>query len=378
MSEALGESAPRLAVLGAGQLGRMLSQAANTLGVRTRLLDPNADACAGQVSELIVAPYDDQAALARLTDGATALTYEFENVPIESVRALTERLPVAPPPIALETAQDRLSERRLFARLGIDSPRSVAVDDLLDLAQAIERVGAPALLKARRLGYDGKGQHPISDPADAPIAWEAIGRAPAILDAQVHFTRELSLICVRSAAGQTGFYPLSENVHRGGILRLTRAPAMGVSPELEAQARRAGGALLDELGYVGVLAVEFFQMGDGGAGGGATLLCNEIAPRVHNSGHWTIEGAQTSQFENHVRAVMGMELGECSAIGHSAMVNLIGSAPSPERVASIPGAVLHEYGKAPRPRRKVGHVTITAPKRSELDTLLERFTRVVA
>ncbi len=368
-------SSPLLAILGAGQLGRLLSQASEAIGVRTRLLDPNDNACAGQVAELIVAPYDDAGALARLIDGAAALTYEFENVLVEPLEKLGEKIAVAPPPNALAVAQDRLSERRLFEKLGIDAPRSIAVDDLIDLSQALERVGTPALLKARRLGYDGKGQHPISGPSDAPIAWEAIGRAPAILDAQAPFTRELSLVCVRSASGQTGFYPLVENVHRGGILRLTRAPASDVSPGLDAQARRAGEALLDELGYVGVLAVEFFQMG---RGADATLLANEIAPRVHNSGHWTIEGAQTSQFENHVRAVLGMELGPCGAVGHSAMVNLIGSVPSPERIASIPGAVLHDYGKRPRPGRKVGHVTITSGDRAELDALLERFTRVVA
>lgn len=370
-----GDASPLLAILGAGQLGRMLCQAAQTLGVRTRLLDPNADACAGQIAEQIVAPYDDQAALAKLIDGASALTYEFENVLVEPLESLRERVPVYPPPVALAVAQDRLSERRAFKKLGIEAPRSIAVDDLVDMTHAIERIGAPALLKARRLGYDGKGQHPISGPGDAPIAWEAIGRAPAILDAQAPFTRELSLVCVRSATGATGFYPLVENVHRGGILRLTRAPALGVTPELEAQARRAGEALLSELEYVGVLAVEFFQMG---TGADAKLLANEIAPRVHNSGHWSVEGAKTSQFENHVRAVLGMELGPCEAVGHSAMVNLIGSVPSTERVSSIPGAVLHDYGKQPRPRRKVGHVTITSDDRAELDGLLERFTRVVA
>jgi len=375
VSEAPDESSRLLGILGAGQLGLMLAEAARSLGVRTRLLDPNPDSCAGQVSELIVAEYDDTDALARLIEGASAVTYEFENIPVPPVRTLAERHTVAPPPGALEMAQDRLNERKLFQRLGIAAPKSVAVDDLIDLAHALERVGTPALLKARRFGYDGKGQHPISDSGDAPIAWEAIGRSPGIVDAQVPFVRELSLVCVRSRTGQTGFYPLVENVHRGGILRLTRAPAQGITPALDAAARRAGEAILEELDYVGVLAVEFFQMG---AGDDATLLANEIAPRVHNSGHWTIEGAETSQFENHVRAVMGMAIGSCDAIGHSAMINLVGSVPSPERIASIPGAVLHDYAKQPRPRRKVGHVTITADDRGELDALLERFTRVVA
>ena len=375
MSEAPDASSPLLAILGAGQLGMMLAQAATALGVRTRLLDPNPNACAGRVSDLIVGAYDDPEALERLCSGASALTYEFENVPVEPVRRLSERLRVAPPPRALEIAQDRLSERKLFDRLGIEAPRSAPVDDLTDLAHATERVGVPALLKARRLGYDGKGQHPLSDPADAPIAWEAIGRAPAILDAQVPFTRELSLVCVRSATGETGFYPLVENVHRGGILRLTRAPALDVPEPVRAQARRAGEAILEALEYVGVLAVEFFQMGEGED---ARLLGNEIAPRVHNSGHWTIEGASASQFENHVRAVMGMDLAPCEAIGHSAMVNLIGTVPPAERVASIPGAVLHDYAKAPRTRRKVGHVTITCDDPDELERRLERFTRVVA
>ncbi len=369
------QASPLLAILGGGQLGQMLCQAAKTLGVRTRLLDPNENACAGQVGELIVGAYDDAAALERLCEGASAVTYEFENVPVEPVRALAERYRVAPPARALEVAQDRLRERRLFDELGIDAPISAPVDDLTDLTHAVERVGTPALLKARRLGYDGKGQHPLSDPSDGPIAWEAIGRAPAILDAQVPFVRELSLVCVRGVGGQTAFYPLVENVHRGGILRLTRAPALGVSEEIERQARRAGEAIMETLDYVGVLAVEFFQTGEGKD---ARLMGNEIAPRVHNSGHWTIEGARTSQFENHVRAVMGMDLGPCEAVGHSAMVNLIGTVPSADRVASIPGAVLHDYGKRPRTRRKVGHVTINASERAELDVLLERFTRVVA
>jgi 5-(carboxyamino)imidazole ribonucleotide synthase len=248
------------------------------------------------------------------------------------------------------------------------------VDSLEELRAALRAAPAPRLLKARRLGYDGKGQALISTDADAPGAWEAIGRLPAIVDEFVAFERELSVLAVRSRAGEVAVYPLVQNVHRGGILRLSRAPAPGVSDGVRAQAERAAGLVLEHLGYVGVLAVEFFQIG---TGDGARLVANEIAPRVHNSGHWTIEGARTSQFENHVRAVLGMPLGPTQAVGVSAMVNAIGELPPADRVASVPGAVRHDYQKPPRPGRKVGHVTITAADAAALDLRLEQYTRVV-
>jgi 5-(carboxyamino)imidazole ribonucleotide synthase len=363
-----------LGIVGGGQLGLMLAQAAAPLGVRCRFLDPDPNCCAARAGELIVGAYDDPQSLDRLAAGCVAVTYEFENVPAAAASHLERAHTLFPPSLALQTAQDRLHERTLFAELGIPSPSFVRIHSLEELKAEAARATLPALLKARRLGYDGKGQALLSAPADAEAAWDAIGRAPAILDAFVRFSRELSILAVRGRDGAAAFYPLVQNVHRGGILRLSRAPAPGVTPALQAQAERAARAILDRLSYVGVLAVEFFQVGDGP---GAMLVANEIAPRVHNSGHWTIEGARTSQFENHIRAVLGMPLGGTAALGASAMVNGIGELPRADRVASVPGAVLHDYGKSPRPGRKVGHVTITAPDEAELDRRLEHYTRVV-
>jgi len=361
-------------ILGGGQLARMLAQAATTLGVRTRVLDPHPVCSASFVCEQVVGAYDDPDALDQLARGCDAVTYEFENVPVASVERLATRVPVHPTPEALRVAQDRLNERALFAELGVATPAFERVDSIADLGRAIASVGTPCLLKARRLGYDGKGQFLISSPADAPAAWDAIGRAPAILDAFVPFERELSVIAVRSRTGEVRCWPITQNVHRGGILRFSRAPASNVSDAVRAQAEGAARAVLDKLDHVGVLAVEFFQVG---AGDGATLVANELAPRVHNSGHWTIEGARTSQFENHLRAVLGMPLGDTSLARPSAMVNCIGDLPRPGAAAATPGAVVHDYQKSPRPGRKVGHVTITADTEPELDERVERFTRVV-
>lgn len=365
---------PLVGILGGGQLARMLAEAAETLGVRTRALDPNPACSASHVTEVVVGGYDDPGSLARLADGCDAVTYEFENVPVVSAERVADRTPVHPTPVALRVAQDRLNERTLFAELGIATPAYEGVGSIDGLARAIDAVGTPCLLKARRLGYDGKGQFLISSPDDAATAWDAIGRAPAILDAFVPFERELSVIAVRPRAGEVRCWTITQNVHRGGILRFSRAPAPGVSDAVRAQAEGAARAVLDELGYVGVLAVEFFQIG---AGDGATLVANELAPRVHNSGHWTIEGARTSQFENHIRAVLGMDLGDTSLARPSAMINCIGELPRPGAAEATPGAVVHDYQKSPRPGRKVGHVTITGETESELVQRVERFTRVV-
>lgn len=361
-------------IIGGGQLGRMLAQAARPLGIACRVLDPDPACSAGMVCEQVVGPYDDLLALDRLAEGCDAVTYEFENVPVEAAEHLARRVPVHPAPIALRTAQDRLNERTLFADLGIPTPPFERIDAEHHLAPALARTGTPALLKARRLGYDGKGQFLISAPADAARAWQAIAQAPAILDAFVPFERELSVIAVRSSSGEVRCWPLTQNIHRAGILRLSRAPAPDVPDTLRARAESAAAAIMGRLGYIGVMAVEFFQVGTGEA---STLIANEIAPRVHNSGHWTIEGAATSQFENHLRAVLGMSLGDTSATTHSAMVNCIGELPREGAVEASPGATLHDYAKPPRPGRKVGHVTITADTPQELDQRLERFTRIV-
>jgi 5-(carboxyamino)imidazole ribonucleotide synthase len=312
--------------IGGGQLGRMLALAGAPLGVRMRFLDPAPDACAGHVGELLVGPYDDPRLLDRLADGAAAVTYEFENVPPEAAR----RVGALPGPLALEQGQDRLVEKRLFRRLGIATARF----------GSLEEVGLPALVKSRRLGYDGKGQRLVEELG--PVGDDEL------TEELVPFDRELSVIAVRAGDGETAFYPVTENEHRGGILAVSRAPARD-APQREAE--RIAARLLDALDYVGVLAVELFEVG-------GRLLANEFAPRVHNSGHWTIDGAVTSQFENHLRAILGLPLGETRALGSSAMVNLVGSLPPLERLLAVPGAHVHLYGKEPRPGRKLGHVTL--------------------
>ena len=359
-----------IGVLGAGQLGRMLALAGVPLGLRLRFLDPTPDAPAGQVAEQIVAGYDDPAALDRFAAGLTAATDEFENVPVAAAHYLSERVPVFPPPAALEIAQDRLAEKTFFARLDIPTPPFAPVDTQADLHAALARIGPPAVLKTRRGGYDGKGQWVIRTPEQAATAWtEAAGR-PLILEGFVPFTRELSMLAVRGRAGATACYPLVENTHHDGILRRSLAPAPGLTPALQARTEGYAAQVLDALGYVGVLAIELFQVGD-------TLLANEMAPRVHNSGHWTIEGAGTSQFANHLRAGLGWPLGVTEARGVSAMANLIGTLPDPAAVLAVPGAHLHLYGKEPRPERKLGHVTLCADDPATLAARLARLAAVI-
>jgi 5-(carboxyamino)imidazole ribonucleotide synthase len=312
--------------IGGGQLGRMLALAGIPLGLRFRFLDPSPDACAGEVGELLVGRYDDEVRLDRLRDGAAVVTYEFENVPVDAAR----RVGAVPGQAALEHGQDRLSEKELFRRLGIATARF----------GTLAETGLPAIVKSRRLGYDGKGQRVVR--VEAPLA-----AAHEIAEELVPFARELSLIAVRGLDGCVAFYPPVENVHRDGILRVSRAPAAGVAEDVaQDYARR----LLEELDHVGVLALELFEV-DGG------LLANEFAPRVHNSGHWTIDGAVTSQFENHLRAILGWPLGSTAAVGACTMVNLVGEIPCVEELLALPGAHVHLYGKEPRPGRKVGHVT---------------------
>ena len=305
----------------------MLALAGIPLGLSFRFLDPSPEAPAAAVGQLLVGEYDDPQLLDRLADGAAAVTYEFENVPV----AAAERVGAIPAAGALESSQDRLVEKQLFRRLGIPTPR---IDDEVELF--------PAILKTRWLGYDGKGQRLVETRP---------GTVPGhVLEERVSFDRELSLLAVRGADGDTRFWPLVENVHVDGILRSSRAPAAAAP---QADAEEYAQRLLDELGYVGVLALELFDVG-------GELLANEFAPRVHNTGHWTIEGSTTSQFENHVRAILGLPLGPTSS-RPATMLNLIGSAPPPADVLAIPGAHLHLYGKEPRPGRKLGHVTLVDP-----------------
>jgi 5-(carboxyamino)imidazole ribonucleotide synthase len=360
-----------LAVLGGGQLGLMLGLAAVPLGVDLRFLDPSATAPARAVGTLVVGGLGDPTAQLEATQGATVVTYEWEGVPADATRALeAEGDTVRPSTRALEVAQDRLAEKTTFRDLGIDVADFVPVDDREQLRAAVARVGLPAVLKTRRGGYDGKGQAVLRDAHDVTRAWDELSAsAPLIVEAWVPFRREVSMLAVRGHDGDTRCWPLVENLHEGGILRVSRAPAPDAEP-LRATAEGYARRLLDHLDYVGVLALELFDTGAG-------LLANEMAPRVHNSGHWTIEGAVTSQFENHVRAVLGWPLGPTDAVGVSAMLNCIGALPDPGAVLAIPGAHLHRYGKEPRRGRKVGHVTVTAPDEAGLDARLDALRAVL-
>lgn len=341
----------RIGILGGGQLGRMLALAGYPLGLSFRFLDPSPKACAGQVGELLVGDFLEEKALTRFAEGLDLVTYEFENVPVEAAHLLAKRLPVLPPPKALEVAQDRLAEKTFMQSLGVPTPPFRGVEGLQDLREGLEALGFPALLKTRRGGYDGKGQALLTSWEEAEKAFHALGGKGLVLEGYIPFDREVSILGVRSRTGALAFYPLVENRHQGGILRLSLAPAPGVSEALQRKAEDYARRALMALDYTGVLALEFFQVGE-------ELLFNEMAPRVHNSGHWTIEGAETSQFENHLRALLGLPLGSTAPRGRSAMVNLIGVKPNVAQVLALSGAHLHWYGKEVRPGRKVGHITL--------------------
>jgi len=364
---------PTLGVLGGGQLARMLALAAAPLGVRTRVFDGVADACAGQLAPLLVAGWDDHAALERFAGEVDAVTFDFENVPAATARWLAERVAVAPAPHALAVAQDRLAEKTLFRECGLQTPEFMAVDTREDLDRALAAIGAPAVLKTRRLGYDGKGQFRLKTLADADAAWAGLGpQAPAvglILEAFVPFERELSVIAVRGRDGDFRTWPLTRNWHTDGVLSLSLAPAPDIDG-LQQRATDLARTLAERLGYVGVFALELFVK-DG------ELLGNEMAPRVHNSGHWTIEGAYTSQFENHVRAVMGLPLGDTGARGVSCMFNWIGGLPDPAPLLATTDAHWHDYGKQARPGRKVGHATVCAPDGQVLAERVGRIARAL-
>jgi len=353
---------PVLGILGGGQLARMLALAAAPLGVKTLVVDSAADACAGQIAPLVVADWTDYDALEHFAREVDVVTFDFENVPAETAHWLAQRVDVFPAPRALAVAQDRLAEKTLFRECGLLTPEFKTVDTREDLDHALAVVGAPAILKTRRLGYDGKGQFRIKTLADADAAWAALGsQAQAhglILEAFVPFDRELSVIAVRGRDGDFRTWPLTQNWHTDGVLSLSLAPASDIAA-LQARATGLARTLAEKLSYVGVFALELFVK-DG------ELLGNEMAPRVHNSGHWTIEGALTSQFENHVRAVLGLPLGDTSARGLSAMFNWIGELPDAAPVLQAVDAHWHDYGKQPRLGRKVGHATVCAPGASQL------------
>ena len=347
-----------IGVVGGGQLGRMLALAAARLGLRTAVLAREADSPAGQVSALeIVGRYDDPEAVGRLAAACDVLTFEFENVSAAALAAAEHAgAPIAPPGLALATAQDRVTEKSFLNAHGLPTTPFAAIDGAADIGPALERLGAPALLKTRREGYDGKGQAWIHAAGEAEAAFAAIGAHPAILEAKAAFVRELSVIAARGRDGAVAAYPVGENHHAHGILRTTTAPA-DVSPALAAEALRIAATLLEALAYVGVIGVELFELADG------RLLVNEFAPRVHNTGHWTLDGCEVDQFEQHIRAVAGWPLGPTAPLARVEMTNLLGEeALSWAVLAADPAARLWLYGKHDAaPGRKMGHVNRLKP-----------------
>lgn len=354
-------------VLGGGQLARMMALAGLSLGLRFKFLDPSSAACAAPLGEFVASEYDDPDGLSRFASCADVVTYEFENVPQNALHFVRQRVSIFPPPEALAVASDRLKEKTLFRKLDVPTPPFAAVSSRADLDIAMESLGLPAVLKTRSQGYDGKGQFVLQRKNDADAAWRQMKGAASILERYVEFDREVSLLAVRSKHGEIAFYPLSENEHQKGILHISRSRPGDV---MEAAAQKHVRRLMDHLDYVGLLALEFFQAGE-------CLLANEMAPRVHNSGHWTIEGAATSQFENHLRAGLGLPLGSTAPRGHAAMVNIIGLPPVSEKVLAVPGAKLHLYGKEPLPGRKTGHVTLVESTENDLEDCLRKILYAV-
>lgn len=352
----------KIGILGAGQLARMIALAGYPLGLEFIFLDPAADACANPLGEHLHGDYNDPRLLAELAERADVVTYEFENVPADVAEFLSAHTQVFPPAKALAVAQDRLLEKNFFRELSIPTPIFAPVDSLTELRQIMAEFGYPAILKSRTQGYDGKGQSVLKSADDLAPAWRLLDGVPAIVEAFVSFSREVSIIAVRNRDGAQVFYPLSENHHRGGILRVAECKT---GDPLQAQAENYASKLLTELAYVGVLALELFDV-DG------QLIANEFAPRVHNSGHWTIEGAATSQFENHLRAILNLPLGSTAPIGHAAMINFIGGLPTTEEVLTIADAHLHLYAKDPRKGRKVGHATAWTGDAGQFTALVEQ------
>ena len=367
-------------ILGGGQLARMLALAGAPLGLRFLVLDATADACAGQFAPLVQADYRDLDALADFARRVDVATFDFENVPAESAQWLGERIRVFPSPRALAVAQDRLAEKSMFRDLGIGVPEFADVPTRAALDAAVAALGTPCILKTRRLGYDGKGQFRLRGVGDADAAWAALGAQAAtvglILEAFVPFEREVSVVAVRGRTGEFRTWPLTENWHEAGILSASLAPATA-DAALAEEAIECARRVADALDYVGVFALELFLKRSAERDGGYELLANEIAPRVHNSGHWTIEGAETSQFENHLRAVLGLPLGDTRAVGHACMLNWIGTLPAAAGVLAEPGGHWHDYGKSPRDGRKVGHATLRADSPEALAQAIRRVGRAL-
>jgi 5-(carboxyamino)imidazole ribonucleotide synthase len=358
----------RVGIVGAGQLGRMLALAGYPLGVRCSFLDRSADAPGAQVAPILVGPLEDAALLAELASRSDVVTFDWENISGNALAPLEKLTVIRPPRTALEVSQDRLQEKALFSRLRIPVAAYAAVDSKQQLVLAARRLGIPGVLKTRRMGYDGKGQFVIESTRQIGTAWDLIGGPGMIYEKFQAFSREISIVGARSATGETVYYPLSSNSHAGGILRYSVAPLTNLG--LERSARIYLKRIMIALDYVGVLAVEFFVVK-------GRLIANEMAPRVHNSGHWTIEGCVTSQFENHLRAICSMPLGSTRTLGHAAMINFLGQMPSRERLLKIDGLAFHDYGKDPRPGRKLGHCTILKAHATDRDRALRDTLKLI-
>lgn len=360
----------RIGIVGGGQLGRMIALSGLDLGHEFVVLEPAEEVPAAIAAEVIPAAYTDPAALAELASRVDVVTCEFESVPSIALSTLAASVPVRPGVSAFHTASDRLLEKTLFRTLGIGTAPFEKVDDQASLDAAVRAIGLPAVLKTRHNGYDGKGQRVLRSASDVESAFEALGAVPMILEGFVSFVRELSIVAVRGTDGAIVFYDVCENVHQNGILHTTTAPAPTLDAETQATAERFARSVLEKLDYVGAMAIELFEGADG-------LLANEMAPRVHNTGHHTIELCETSQFENHVRAITGMPLGSTRLRSHGMMLNLVGSLPETRDVLAIGGAHLHLYGKRPKAGRKLGHVTLEngddhVVRRERLLSLVER------
>jgi len=340
----------KVGIVGAGQLGRMLALAGYPLGIRCLFLDRSADAPGAQVAPIRVGELEDPTALGELASRSDVLTFDWENISSAALAPLEKVTAIRPPRAALEVSQDRLREKALFRRLRIPVAAHAAVDTKDDLLRATAKLGIRGVLKTRRMGYDGKGQFVVRGAADIDTAWAQLGGPGLIYEQFQTFSREISIIGARSAAGKIVYYPLAANIHSGGVLHYTVAPF--ANQPLERVARRYLRKVMETLEYVGVLTIEFFVVK-------GRLIANEMAPRVHNSGHWTIDGCITSQFENHLRAICGLPLGSTRSLGHAAMINFVGQMPDPERLLAIDSLAFHDYGKEPRPGRKLGHCTIT-------------------
>jgi len=357
-----------IGVIGAGQLGLMLGIAGREMDLKFVFLDPSTNPPAASVGPVLRYPFDSEEGLAKLVAQSDLVTYEFENVAVSAIETITATTPVYPPAAALRHAQDRLVEKTLFTTLGIPVAGFRTINSANDLHAACADLGLPLVLKTRRFGYDGKGQFVLKNVADIESALSELGGSQLIAEQWVAFDREVSAIAARNVSGEVVFYPLTENQHRQGVLCVSTAPAD--ADNLTSSAIEYLTRLLSHLDYVGVLALELFVSGD-------RLLANEIAPRVHNSGHWTIEGSNTSQFENHLRAILDLPLGDAAARGHAGMINLLGEMPGKAAVLQMGDCFLHDYGKDPRPGRKLGHITVLTDSRAARDEQLETLGKLL-